>query len=131
MICSVCGNEYAEGSVCPVCGQAATPVREDPGKNMGLASLILGIAALVTCFIGGGGAVLPLGCSIAGLICGSKGGKDSAAAGFENKNAKIGKILSIVALVLTILAVIALVVFFVIYFVFIVGVGMLPVVFEM
>lgn len=78
----------------------------DPGKGKGTASLILGIVALVLgavcpCLFACLGSIVPLGCSIGGIITGAMGSKASKEAGFKNTKATTGLILSIVALVIT------------------------------
>lgn len=127
MKCRVCGTEIAPGdSFCVECGTKVSeqapvadekpteqvpmaevpvvqPLTEDPGKKQGTVSLVFGIISLVlgaslSFACGCLGSMVPIGLAIAGLILGSKGKKASAAAGFENKGAKVGFVLSIVAL---------------------------------
>lgn len=103
MFCKNCGNSF-EGSICPNCGTQMT----DPGKGLGVASLVLGICGLVfgilcPCLAACLGAILPLALSITGLILGILGKNKSAAAGFSNGPAKVGFILSIVALAITLI----------------------------
>ena len=80
---------------------AAEPV--DPGAKKGKIAMILGIVALAmgticscTCACLGG--ILPMAAAIVGIVMGALAMKESKAAGFENKQAKIGLILSIVAI---------------------------------
>ena len=49
---------------------------------------------------------IPLVCAIIGVIMGKSAMNKSQAAGFENKNAKIGMILSIVAIVVIVIFII-------------------------
>ena len=103
MTCKNCGMEQEEGvAFCTSCGAPMTaevPVpqkpAEDPGKTMGLVSLIVGIASIV---LGNFAA------SVVGIILSSLAQKKSAAAGYQNKSAKIGLILSIVGIVVGIAA---------------------------
>ena len=109
MICSNCGNEFYEGSVCPVCGQAVEEiapetVTTDPGKTLGIIALVLGIVSLVlgtvcNCFFGCLGGLVPAAIAIAGIVCGALGMKKSKEAGFSNKLALVGLILSIATFV--------------------------------
>lgn len=103
MFCKNCGNSF-EGSVCPNCGTQMT----DPGKGLGIASLILGICGLVmgsvcSCLFSCLGGIPSLIVSVVGLILGILGKNKSAAAGFSNGPAKIGFILSIIGLAVTLL----------------------------
>lgn len=110
MFCSNCGNEFHEGSVCPVCG-VATAVPEptkNPGKGQGIAAMVLGIVSLVAsmscpCILPFIGGIVPFITSIVGLVLASKGKKKSDEVGLPNGNAKAGKIMSITALILVIL----------------------------
>ena len=75
---------------------------EDPGQKLGTISLILGIVGLAvgsicSCLFACLGGILPLAAAIVGIVLGKQAQDKSAAAGFENKRAKIGMILSIVA----------------------------------
>lgn len=118
MICKVCGIEVESGDVCPACGASLVEetVEEtvevlnideapadvpavDPGAQKGKTALILGIVSLVlnfACCIPG----LSLIAGIVALVFAISASKMSKAAGFDNKNAKIGMILAIIALVL-------------------------------
>lgn len=104
MYCKNCGNFFENGDTCPSCGTKMA----DPGKGLGIASLVLGICGLVfswlcscffTCFSG----LFPLVLSVVGLILGIVGNNKSKAAGFKNTLATVGLILSIVALAITVL----------------------------
>ncbi|MBR6514086.1 MAG: zinc-ribbon domain-containing protein [Clostridia bacterium] len=121
MICKNCGALIEdEITVCPECGTAVEEneggeivAAKDPGKALGIISLILGIVGVVaspctcTCF----GGFLPFVASIVGIILGVIGGKKSTAAGFSNKLAKIGMILSIVGVVLFVALLIVIIIF--------------------
>lgn len=120
MFCDKCGSILNENGTCPVCGAEAqettvleeTPVVEttvepakDPGKVLGIVSLILGIVSLVvgalcSCITTGCGAPIFVIVSIVGIVLGALGMKKSKAAGFKNTLAMIGLIISIVATVI-------------------------------
>jgi len=114
MICKNCGTDVAEGfAYCTNCGaqlEASQPAAavsepavrqtaEDPGKTLGIVSLILGILSLVS---GGFPAA-----SVVGIILGNMAKKKSAEAGFANGSANIGVILSIIGLVVFVIVVVA------------------------
>ena len=85
---------------------------EDPGKQMGLISMILGIVGLAlgsicSCLFACLGGFLPLAAAIVGVVLGVKAKAKSAEAGFANKQAQVGVILSIVAIALIVIFVIA------------------------
>ena len=82
----------------PAYNAAPQKTAEDPGKGLGMAALILGIASIVM-----GSPVA----SVVGIILGSKAKKKSTEAGYENSLAKIGVILSIVGIVVSIVGIIA------------------------
>lgn len=127
MNCKNCGMETEEGAAfCTNCGTPVAapqpePIPEpkavpapkqaaaDPGKALGIVSLILGIVSMVS--LGFPAA------SVVGIILGSIGKKKSAEAGFVNSPAKIGTILSIIGLVLFVLAMVV----YVVYYIFIIG----------
>jgi hypothetical protein len=122
MTCPSCGNAYVEGKFCNVCGAdlaaneepviptddtiieqpteaVDTVPTEDPGKMLGMISLILGIVSLVlgticSCLAACLGGILPSLIAIAGVVCGILAMNKSKAAGFKNKFAMIGVILS-------------------------------------
>ena len=125
MICKVCGIEVESGDVCPACGASLVEetVEEtvevlnideapadvpavDPGAQKGKTALILGIVAIVASviccspFLGG---LISLGCAIAAIVLASSAIKMSQEAGYENKNAKIGKILGIITIALAVI----------------------------
>ena len=122
MTCKNCGTELEEGvAFCSNCGAqvpaapnptyTVEPQRAatDPGKGLGIVSLILGIVSMVS--LGFPAA------SVVGIILGSIGKKKSAEAGFANGPAKIGTILSIIGLILFVIATVA----YIIYYIFIMG----------
>jgi hypothetical protein len=126
MICNNCGCEV-NGEYCNNCGarvdynaelnvdnsvnaEIVTPAK-DPGKGLGIASLVLGIVAIAfgticSCLAACLGGFLPLVCGIVGIVLGVLANKKSKQAGFNNKLAKIGMILSIVACALIVLFII-------------------------
>lgn len=91
---------------------AAIPAQvEDPGKKLGTISLILGIVGLAvgsicSCLFACLGGILPLAAAIVGIVLGKQAQDKSKAAGFENKNGKIGMILSIVAVAIIVVFII-------------------------
>lgn len=80
-----------------------TPVNEDPGKTLGLVSMIVGIVSIVLCNIMG----IPC---VAAVICGALAMKKSKDAGFKNSQALVGIITGVIGIVFAILAAIVLVV---------------------
>ena len=126
MVCKNCGANNVDGSVfCANCGaslqveeaqaQTYTPAPDfgtapeinptvevvDPGKKMGLISLILGIVSVVlggicSCSCGCIGGFLPFAAGVAGIILAVLAIKKSKTVGMDNKQAKIGFILSVV-----------------------------------
>lgn len=127
MKCTICGAELAENATfCEKCGaiidnsanaqevvasetvasEVVADPAQDPGKTLGIASLICGILSLV------GFGWLP---GVIGVILGFISKKKSAAVGLEAaKPTKIGIILSIVGIVLGILAAILAIIIIVI-----------------
>ena len=141
MYCSKCGNDVANGlTYCDVCGAELggdaydfdEPMNispaNDPGKTLGLVSMICGISSIVLSFscclqfipvIGSlvsALSFLALPGGIAGLITGIIGSKKSSAYGCENGKAKIGIITSIASLVLGVISTIVIIIFFLAYF---------------
>ena len=95
--------------------EPVAPATPDTSKILGKISMILGLTALFTQFLGiGTGLSLPS--AIASLICGFIS-KDYAANKAIDGNGKIGIICSIVQLILSILSVLAAYAFLMIYFV--------------
>ena len=95
---------------------------EDPGKTLGLVSMIAGFVALggrVIPFISG----LTLPAAIVAVICGIMGKKSSAKVGLENSNAKIGLVCGIAGLIMDALGILLAIVIVVLYFVMFVGMG--------
>lgn len=80
---------------------------EDPGKGMGIASLVLGIISMVVCNV----IVIP----VLGIVFGAIGRKKSKEAGFENKMATAGLILSIIGAVVAVVLPIVIVVLYVVF----------------
>ena len=115
MICPNCGVEIPDNSsFCTACGanfsnptapntyiNAPVPAPTDPGKTLGIVSLILGILSLPACCCCGFFSyfIVPI-TSLAGIICGFMGHSKSKAAGFSNTLATVGMIVSIVMIVL-------------------------------
>lgn len=119
MFCTKCGSTLSENGVCPVCNPVAeeivvdgfAPVGSNPGKTLGIVSLILGIVSLVlglpcSCACACLGSLLPFLCSIGGIVTGAIGMKKSSEAGLKNTLAVVGLILSIVAIIVCVLFVI-------------------------
>lgn len=122
MFCKKCGKEIPDGSaVCPECGEnlnTYVKVEEpvNPGRTLGVTSLILGAAALATQVLGNT-SILTFPAAIAGIICALIAMSKSKAADMKCSSAKIGIILSIVSAVIdvvTLIASILLIVFFVV-----------------
>ena len=125
MICKNCGAHLADNTVfCTNCGNAvegvssyeetvvtAQPVMTDPGKTLGMVSMILGIASLVFSWVA----------AIPGLILANMATKKSEEAGFTNTMAKVGKITSIVGLILTVLYIVFLVLYYIFLFIVMMG----------
>jgi hypothetical protein len=124
MFCTKCGSTLSENGVCPVCDVPVSdpinpelvfdqpPATSDPGKGLGITSMVLGIISVLSCTIfscvAGTGVGGPLG--IVGLILGVLGKKKSNAAGFSNGMATAGNITSIISIVLFALSIISLIV---------------------
>lgn len=119
MFCTKCGTTLTEDGVCPVCNPAVEEIAVDgvaapaanPGKVLGIVSLILGIVSLVlglpcSCACACLGSFLPFCCSIGGIITGALGMKKSSDAGMKNTLALVGLILSIVAVIVCVLFII-------------------------
>lgn len=121
---SATSEESVQSVEQPVCAQpnntadtqqpvsASVVTVEDPGKQMGLISMILGIIGLAlgsicSCLFACLGGFLPLAAAIVGVVLGVKAKAKSAEAGFANKQAQVGVILSIVAIALIVIFVIA------------------------
>lgn len=103
MICNKCGSTLNANGICPVCSVPAS----DPGKGLGIASMAVGIASVVS-----GGAI-----GIVGLILSTMAKKKSAAAGFSNTFAKVGFITSLISVISTAVGVLALVAYYIFLFV--------------
>lgn len=119
MFCTNCGTTLTEDGVCPVCNPVTEEIVVDdvaapavnPGKTLGLISMILGIASLVlglpcSCVCACLGSLLPFCCSVGGIITGALGMKKSSYAGMKNTMALVGLILSIVAIVVCVVFII-------------------------
>ena len=96
-----------EEVIAPVEGVVETPAK-DPGKTLGLVSLILGIAALVlgsvcSCAFACLGGSFAFALSAAAVVTGILGMNKSKAAGFKNTLALIGMILGIAALLVNVI----------------------------
>lgn len=122
--CKNCGAEVPTEDICPKCGTLVEgevevvqevveqiPVK-DPGKVLGIVSLILGIVSIVgnccTCIPVISWIVafaLPI-FAIVGLILGIVGMKKSKKAGFKNTFAIIGLIISIVGIIIAIVSIV-------------------------
>ena len=83
--------------------------------------MILGIVALGTTLLAGGGGI-GLICAVIGLILGITSEKASAAVGIANQKAKIGKYCSIASLILWVLYLVLAVVILALYFIFVLGI---------
>lgn len=121
MFCPKCGTVLDDGAVfCINCGTPLNgeqphyeqpnpqPPATDPGKDMGLISLILSIAS----FLVPSGMLLPA----AGAILGYIARNNSQKAGFKNEFAFIGMVIGIVKCGVAILTTIASVAFMLLYF---------------
>jgi len=127
MLCKNCGNEIADGNLfCNNCGaaveaasaeevvaaqpevvaEAVPEVTTDPGKTMGIISLICGIASLVLPCIPCLGylSFVPI---VLGIVFGFIGMKKSKAAGFKNTLALVGIILSFSGIVIYLISIVA------------------------
>ena len=122
MFCKKCGQVIPDDSaVCPECGENLhTYVNAEesvnPGRTLGVTSLILGAAALATQVLGNT-SILTFPAAIAGIICAFVSIKKSKVAGMKCSSAKIGMILSVVSAIIdlvTLIASILLIVFFVV-----------------
>lgn len=141
MYCVKCGEQLPdESNSCPHCGESYEKMlisnmneAEDPGKQLGLASMILGLISVASQFlVVFAGLALPA--AIAALVCGFVGKNRSAQVGLKNTNAKVGIIcgfvgagiqiliavsaMLLVALYLVLYIVVMLVCFFLYYFAF-------------
>ncbi len=80
----------------------AQPV--NPGKNLAIASLVLGIVAIAFGVLFGGGLIVSLGCGIAGIITGVKSKKASIEAGMNALGMQTGgMVCSVIGLILGII----------------------------
>lgn len=117
MYCKNCGNNVADGlAYCDVCGADmnadVTSYEEnvvesvpavDPGKGLGIASMVMGIVGFTCCN--------PFGLvGLIGLILGIVANKKSKAAGFKNTFATVGIIICAITIALGLIASIILVV---------------------
>ncbi len=103
MFCKNCGAECADGvKFCEKCGTAMdqpvyqTPVANNsfPGKGMGIASMVLGIVALVLFCI----FYISIPCGIVGLVLGALAYKKARAVGVKSNIITAGIVCSCVAL---------------------------------
>ena len=105
MFCRNCNAQNLPNArECVACGTPLDPIyKSDPGKALGIVSLILGAVALalcsccysmIYCFYGVG----PLILAVVAAVLGFLSVKKSKAAGYKNVLGKIGLILGIVAL---------------------------------
>lgn len=124
MTCKYCGSEIESGNLCPACGatveetevivettpeeeivevetetEVETVAVEDPGKTLGLVSMILGIAAIASgsicsCLLSCLGGIAPALLAVAGIVTGILAMNKSKTADLKNKQALIGIILS-------------------------------------
>lgn len=128
MFCSKCGFELNDDAVfCSKCGTqfqntaSYQPTEQaptvDPGKDMGLISLILSAAS----FVVPTGIILPL----AGAILGFLARKKSQEAGFKNDFALIGMILGIVQGVIMAITTVLSVLFVFVYIFMFMGIATL------
>ena len=141
MVCPFCQAEItANDKVCPMCGAPVNEQAEekpevkaeavadcsnvsatDPGKTLGLVGMIMGIASLAlglfSCCCCGGilGVVIFLVTSVVSLILSVVAGKKSRAAGFANKNAKIGTIVSAISVGILLIMTVVMIVYIAIY----------------
>lgn len=92
MFCDKCGSTLNANGQCPVCDAPISfdqpTAISDPGKGLGLAGMIVGIASI---FSG-------LAVGIVGLILSNMAKTKSEAAGFVNTFAKVGRITSTIGI---------------------------------
>lgn len=120
MFCSKCGSSLNANGTCPICDTPVStpaytyraPKVSDPGKGLGIASMAVGIASLVT----GGGV------GIVGLILSTIAKKKSAAMGFTNGFAKAGFITSLISVIYSALAILAVIAYYIFIIVLYAGV---------
>lgn len=94
--------------------QPAAPAPADPGKGLGIASMVLGIVGFVSCCClsaTGIGAFIGPVCLIVGLILGFVAKSKSKSVGAKNSPALAGIILSIIPLALALIFVIVIAIF--------------------
>ena len=98
MFCKNCGSQNEDGKFCSVCGArleqeivetGSSTEAQNPGKVMGIVSLVMGIVSLVSgslcsCMCACAGGIVPLIISVVGLIMGILGMSKSKDAGFSN-----------------------------------------------
>lgn len=117
--CANCGTNFAQ-SAAPVYGQPAAPVYGQPaapvygqpaypvapatvpGKGLGIASMVLGIIALVLFCT----SWFAVACAVVGVVLGGVGLKKAKDAGMKNGMAVAGIVCSVIALAIDIIIII-------------------------
>ena len=114
-VCGNCGTPVTDAKLTqkPNAPEPAAPDKTtaDPGQSAGKTSMILGIVALAmgaicSCLAACLGGFVPLVCAVVSIVMGSQAMNKSKAAGFENKQAKLGMTLSVVAIVVIVIFII-------------------------
>lgn len=109
--CANCGTSFTQ-SAAPVYGQPAAPVYGQPaypvapttvpGKGLGIASMVLGIVALVLFCT----SWFAVACAIVGVILGGVSLKKAKDAGMKNGMAVAGIVCSVIALAIDIIIIV-------------------------
>ena len=125
MKCTFCGAELNDDAVfCTECGRAVEIASEpakpekNPGKVLGIISMILGILApVVYCASCSLASIVAVPFALVSFILALIGKKKSKAAGYKNGMAKVGLILSLLTIILAIIVALILIALFVIFYV--------------
>lgn len=108
--CANCGSRFEQAPAAPV-APGYTPVGvppvapvANPGKGMGITSMVLGILAIL--LLCTSLTWVAIGCAIVGVILGAMGMKKSKEVGMSNGMGIAGLVCSIIALALCVIAII-------------------------